>query len=136
MNLSWFTLDWGKRWGLPVCVLAVGVGSFVGAVQYRYLDAPRGSTVAFAPATTATMTVTETAAPVVNTVTRAEAPRVETVVKTPEAAVATRTRTVEAPATPKPAETKTETVTATATKTETERVLQVVEKDSNGKGQG
>lgn len=142
IDLSWFNVDWGKRWGLPICALALAGGMAAGAAWYRY-EVPAVTGTPFAPVVTsvATTTATPTVAPVqgpalVKTVTVTAAPVVETVEKQAEAAVERRTVTVTTPAPPKPAETRTETVTATKTATETERVLVADLKRGNGNDEG
>src|SRR5690348_5378607 len=54
-DLRWFNLDWGKRWGLPILALALGIGALVGATQWRFsgayqsLSTPRTTTVTVTP---------------------------------------------------------------------------------------
>lgn len=35
-RLAWFTLDWGKRWGLPIVLSAIAIGALAGATEYRF----------------------------------------------------------------------------------------------------
>ena len=107
MNIDWFTLDWVKRWGFPLCTLAVGAGAVVGAFQYRGAaqELVNANSVR-PPAATVTEVVT-------------------TPVPSPQLSVATRTVRETRTETPKPRtvkldpETEVSTVTATTTATET-----------------
>lgn len=118
MQMQWFTLDWAKRWGLPICALAVGLGAFSGAVWYRWIDAPSAvSARPFAPATTTTVTTTAER-PVTQVVERTTTSTVQappatvrtTVEKAPRIAVETRTVVARPP--------EPETVRTTVTETE------------------
>jgi hypothetical protein len=54
MSFDWFTVDWAKRWMLPVCALSLGIGSIVGASIWRFSDYPELA--ASRPSTTITVT--------------------------------------------------------------------------------
>ena len=117
-DLTWFNLDFGKRWGLPIVVLVVGIGAVLGAVEWRFSGAQHSLT----SLRTTTVTVTPTQETV-------QAPAetktvVQTVTLTPPVArpdIVTRVREVAIPAQPNTvtktveAEPKTTTVTITET---------------------
>ena len=117
-DLTWFNLDFGKRWGLPIVVLAIGIGAVLGAVEWRFSGAKHSLT--------SPRTITVTATPTQETV---QAPAetktvVQTVTLTPPVAqpdIVTRVREVAIPAQPNTvtktveAEPKTTTVTVTET---------------------
>lgn len=117
-----------RRWILPWCCAAVGLGGFVGALEYRAGAVPVAASVA--PASTVTTTVL--APPLTRTVTATAEPRVETRVLRAEAAVETRTVTVTARETPEPRETLTETVTATPADPQDEHIMQAGRKKEDG----
>lgn len=83
MNIDWFTMDWAKRWGLPLATLSAGIGALVGATQYRFGLDDANARIPFNPRTTVTATATETrelAGPIETRVVR------ETVTLTPRVA--------------------------------------------------
>ena len=135
-DLTWFTLDWGKRWGLPIAVLAIGAGALAGATQWRFGGGYE--------ALSARQTVTEKAEPV--TYTKTADPVVETVVR--EKAVEGPTRTVTLTPPPVPPVTVVRTVesrsepgtadpeTVTETVTVTPDVQAVMEAVARGRGGG